>query len=190
MRYRRALVLSFVPAVAALALLASGCGGSGNSLGVASVASTRATATPGMAAYSRCMRAHGVAGFPDPDATGGIPKEQVVAASRGDAKTFERASTACAPLLPNGSFAAPVTAQQTRTQLADELSFAKCMRSNGVSGFPDPTAQGGLSIEMVEAHGIDVRSPQVLRVVQRCLPASHGGLTAAMVRHAIAEAGH
>ena len=142
-----------------------------------------------MAAYSHCMRAHGVPTFPDPDATGGIPKEQVVAASRGNPNTFKGASTACAHLLPNGSLAAPETAQQTRTQLADELSFARCMRSNGVSDFPDPTAQDGLSVEMVQAHGIDLHSPQVLRVVQKCLPASHGGLTAAKVRHAIAEAG-
>jgi hypothetical protein len=190
MRYRQPLVLSFGPAVAALALLASGCGGSGNSPGVASVASsTRAATKPGMAAYSHCMRAHGVPTFPDPDATGGIPKEQVVAASRGNPNTFKEASTACGHLLPNGSFAAPENAQQTRAQLADELSFARCMRRNGVSGFPDPTAQDGLSIEMVQAHGIDLRSPQVLRVVQKCLPASHGGLTAAKVRHAIAEAG-
>jgi hypothetical protein len=190
MRYRGPLVVSFVPAVAALSLLASGCGGSGRTPGVANVgSSSRATTKPGLAAYSQCMRAHGVPTFPDPDATGGIPKEQVVAAARGNPNTFKAASTACEHLLPNDSFAAPETAQQTRTQLADELSFARCMRSNGISGFPDPTAQAGLSIEMVQAHGIDLRSPQVLRVVQKCLPASHGGLTAAKVRHAIAEAG-
>jgi hypothetical protein len=43
---------------------------------------------------------------------------------------------------------------------------------------------------MVQAQGIDVRSPAVLRVVQACLPASHGALTAAKVREAISGAGH
>jgi hypothetical protein len=35
-----------------------------------------------------------------------------------------------------------------------------------------------------------VHSPRVLRVVQACLPASHGALTAAKVREAIDNAGH
>jgi hypothetical protein len=63
------------------------------------------------------------------------------------------------------------------------------MRNRGVTGFPDPTAQGDLSVEMVQAQGIGVHSPAVLRVVQDCLPASHGGLTAAKVRAAINNAG-
>jgi hypothetical protein len=62
------------------------------------------------------------------------------------------------------------------------------MRSHGVSRFPDPTAQGQLTIEMVQAAGIDVHSPAVLRVVQACLPASHGALTPAKVREALANA--
>jgi hypothetical protein len=81
------------------------------------------------------------------------------------------------------------TAQQQRTRLADELSFARCMRSRGVSRFPDPTAQGCLSVEMVQAQGIDVHSPAVLRVVQACLPASHGALTLAKVEEVLKNAG-
>ena len=79
---------------------------------------------------------------------------------------------------------------QQLTQLADELSFAKCMRSHGVARFPDPTAQGELSVEMVQAQGIDIHAPAVLHVVQTCLPASHGELTAAKVEEAIKNAGH
>ena len=70
------------------------------------------------------------------------------------------------------------------------LAFARCMRSHGVTRFPDPTAQGGLTVAMVEAQGIDVRSPTVLRVVQACLPASHGALTMTKVREALNNASH
>jgi hypothetical protein len=42
---------------------------------------------------------------------------------------------------------------------------------------------------MVQAQGIDVHSPAFLQAVQACLPASHGGLTAAKVRAAINHAG-
>jgi hypothetical protein len=93
-------------------------------------------------------------------------------------------------LFPNAGSDQQQTAQQKHTQLADELSFAKCMRNHGVSRFPDPTAQGELSVEMVQAQGINVHAPAVLRVVQTCLPASHGGLTAAKVREALNNAGH
>ena len=96
---------------------------------------------------------------------------------------FQTALSACNHLLPtNGGSGSQQTAQQQRTQLADELT-SKCMRSRGVSGFPNPTAQGDLSVEMVQAQGIDVHSPaDDAGVVQACLPASHGGLTPAKVR--------
>ena len=63
------------------------------------------------------------------------------------------------------------------------------MRSHGVSRFPDPTPQGELSVEMVQDQGVDVHSPAVLRIVQVCLPASHGELTPAKVREALHSAG-
>ena len=97
---------------------------------------------------------------------------------------------ACNHLLPtNGGSGSQETAQQERTQIADGLSFARCMRGHGVSHFPDPTAQGQLTVEMVQAQGIDVHSPAVLRAVEACLPASHGLLTAAKVRAALNNAG-
>ena len=91
-------------------------------------------------------------------------------------------------LLPaNGD--TPETIQQQRTRVADGLSFARCMRGHGLARFPDPTPQGQLTIEMVRAQGIDVRSPRILRIVTKCLPASHGALTPAKVRQALNEAG-
>jgi hypothetical protein len=58
------------------------------------------------------------------------------------------------------------------------------MRSHGATRFPDPTAQGQLTVAMVEAQGIDVHSPVFLRQLQSCLPASHGLLTPAGVANA------
>jgi hypothetical protein len=190
---RRRFVLVSGTAVAAFSLLAAGCGGGGGTAGIANVASSTTTGTAatqnGLVAYAHCMRSHGVPSFPGPDSTGGIPKSQVIAASTSNPARFDSAQSACSDLLPKDGLAPPQTSQQQRTKLADELSFARCMRSHGVANFPDPNSQGQLTIEMVEAQGIDVHSPAVLRVVQTCLPASHGGLTAAKVREAIANAG-
>ena len=187
----RPVTLASVFAIAACSLLAAGCGGGGGSPGVATVASTSGgttttTTQDGLLAFSQCMRAHGVPDFPDPQRfAGGNVKLTIHQLAPPQA-----ALNACSPLLPtNGGSDSQETAQQQRTRLADGLSFARCMRSHGVARFPDPTAQGQLTVEMVQAQGIDVRSPAVLRIVQTCLPASHGGLTPAKVREALNNAG-
>jgi hypothetical protein len=195
MRPHRPLIPTTIVAVTLVALLAAGCGGgSSSSPGVASVTSSTTTAAPpaaqnGLVAFSRCMRSNGLPNFPDPQAfTGGNAKLTVH--GLGNGPHVQAAMNACGHLLPTRGGAPPQTAQQERTQIADELSFARCMRSHGVAGFPDPTAQGQLSIAMVQAHGIDVHSPVVLQVVHTCLPASHGALTPAKVREALANAQH
>ena len=180
--------------IAALALIVAGCGGGGNTSGVAHVstttASTAAAGANGLVGFSQCMRANGVPSFPDPQHYTGGNAKLTIHAYQSSSPHFDAAMSACDHLLPSGPEGNQQTAAQLRTQLADELSFAKCMRSHGVARFPDPTAQGELSVAMVQAHGIDVHSPAVLRTVQTCLPASHGGLTAAKVREAIQNAGH
>jgi hypothetical protein len=191
-RSRRPLMLISVVAVAAFSLLAAGCGG-GGSPGVASVASSTTAATTttqtGLVAFARCFRSHGVPNFPDPQLVGGRTLKLTIQRLEGDNPRFRAAQRACNHLLPNGGGSgSQETAQQNRTRLANELSFARCMRSHGVTRFPDPTAQG-LTLEMVQAQGIDVRSPAVLRVVQACLPASHGALTAAKIRESLNNAG-
>jgi hypothetical protein len=192
-RCRRPIILSSVVAVAAFSLLAAGCGG-GGSPRVASVASpttattTRQNEAAAAVAFSRCMRSHGVPTFPDPSTINPHALKATAQHLAASNPRFTAATRACNHLLPNGGSSSQETAHQNRTRLADELSFARCMRSHGVSRFPDPTAQAGLSVEMVQAQGIDLHSPAVLRVVQACLPASHGALTPAKVREALSNA--
>ena len=64
-RLRRAGLL---PAMAAVAVLTAACGGSASSSSSAGGSANYQQAL----AYSECMRAHGVADFPDPDAQGNI----------------------------------------------------------------------------------------------------------------------
>jgi hypothetical protein len=189
---RRSLVLGSAPALAALSLLAAGCGGSGGTPGVANVGTNAATTTQnqtgGLVAFSQCMRSHGLPSFPDPqhyaDGNVKLTMHQV-----GNTPQFRQAINACNQLLPaNGGGGSQQTAAQQRKQLEDELSFARCMRSHGITRFPDPTAQGQLTVAMAQAQGIDVHSTAVLRVVQACIPASHGGLTMQKVREAIDHA--
>src|SRR5215510_12871369 len=177
MRRRCPIILSSVVAVVAFSLLAAGCG-SGGSPGVANLASAT-TATPPTTqneaavavAFSRCMRSHGVPTFPDPSTINPRALKAIAQHLAATNPRFTAAARACNHLLPNGGSDSQETAQQRRTRLADGRSFARCMRSHGVTRFPDPTAQGDLSVAMVQAQGIDVHSPAFLRVVQAYLPA-------------------
>lgn len=191
---RRPFILVSVVAGAALSLLAAGCGGNGAPAGVASVASSTTTvtttATPNaLLAFSQCIRSNGMPNFPDPQRFAG-GNVKLTIHGLGSSPQLQAAMNACGHLLPSrGGTESQQTAQQLRTQVADGLSFARCMRSHGVSRFPDPTAQGQLSVEMVQAQGIDIHSPAVLRTVQECLPASHGLLTSAKVAEALNNSG-
>jgi hypothetical protein len=175
MRCRCLFSLASAVAVAALSLLAAGCGGNGGSSGVASVASTTtpATTTPqnGLLAFSSCMRSNGMPNFPDPQHFVGGNVKLTIHQFGANNPQFQAAINACNQLLPtNGGSGSQETVQQQRTQRADALSFARCVRNHGVARFPDPTAQGELTVASV----------------QTCLPASHGLLTPAKVRAALA----
>jgi hypothetical protein len=173
------LTRASVVALAAMPLLTAGCGGG-------SPRTAANTPQAELVAYSHCMRTHGVASFPDPTSSGQIPKDQIVPLV--GTPQFAVAEKACQHFMPNGRLGVP-TGQQASNRRADALSFARCMRSHGVTRFPDPTPQGELSVAMVQAQGIDVHAPAVLQAVQGCLPASHGFLTAAKVERALRDAG-
>ncbi len=49
--------------------------------------------------------------------------------------------------------------------LAQQLSFARCMRSHGVPSFPDPQPNGNLNIS---GTGVDKGSPQFNHAMQAC----------------------
>jgi hypothetical protein len=82
------------------------------------------------AKYSECMRANGVADFPNPNvdghiAYGGVSVPETV---------WVTAVAACEQLEPAGWS----DAGRTPEQQAAALKMAQCMRDNGVPDFPDP----------------------------------------------------
>ena len=85
-------------------------------------------------AFSRCMRAHGIAKFPDPSGGGGgginLAGTGINPASPG----FRAAQTACNHLMPGGG----ISTHATAAGIKQATDFARCMRAHGVSGYPDP----------------------------------------------------
>jgi hypothetical protein len=189
-----------VPLLIAVGLLAAACGGGkAPASGVASVGKT--TTTTGAAsdpgggassdgnsatnykdamAYSQCMRSHGVPSFPDPQPNGGF----LIQGGKGpngssgldpQSSQFQAAEKTCRHLEPNGGQISP---QQKQQDLARLLKFAQCMRSHGVSNFPDPTTSDGkigLRIGGSPGSGLDPNSPTFQAANKACASLTPGG---------------
>ena len=177
----RALIFTSVIAAAAVLLLAAGCGGSSPTTATTTTAATQ----NGALAYARCMRSHGVRNFPDPTSSGGGNKQAVVSALQEVSNSRAQAAQAACIHVNGGSPGTGPSAAHSPAHTAAMLAFARCMRSHGFASFPDPTAQGQLSPQMVTAAGIDLHQPAVLNAGLACTSVTHGLLTRAAVERAV-----
>ena len=162
-------------AAAALTLVATltACGSTGSGTGIASAAADGATRTSKVPAadktpdlakarlYAACMRKHGV-DMPDPTSgdhltVGGGPSSGPV-----DLRKINAATRACKAFVPNGGELAKPPAEA----VAAMRKMAKCMRDNGITKFPDPSANGQMVIE--KSSGIDLSSPKFRAAQAKC----------------------
>ncbi len=92
--------------------------------------------------FARCMRANGVAEFPDPGPSGESTVDDVVNGSSldPDGPAWKKAANACRDLQPSGF----TGRKRSAAQQAYALKFAQCIRDNGVKDFPDPDPDGPL----------------------------------------------
>lgn len=188
------LALATPLALASVTLLASACGGKGASPGIANLGTTGTTATTPAgnggapssnssggsgahlqiqmnvkngAQFSACMRKNGVPNFPDPTSSGNIS----IGPGSGinpDSPSFKTAQKTCRKLLPNGG--QPTPAQVAKAQQA-ALEYSKCMRSHGVTNFPDPTFSngGGIGIKIGSKGGnLNPDNPTFKAAQQAC----------------------
>jgi hypothetical protein len=177
-RCRAALL---VPAVVLLAAALVACGSSSSGgAKVATAAGTKSTTTTTTKTnarqahldFARCMREHGV-DMPDPtfDDNGGVQLEvregggEVEQAGEVDS-TFREAEKTCrhrlAGVMGDGPDGRPDAETQERA-----LRFARCMRENGVTNFPDPDfSEGGMV--RIGGDGIDPSSPTTQEAHKRC----------------------
>jgi hypothetical protein len=132
-------------------------------------------------AYARCMRAHGVSDFPDPQVTttpGSTAIRQALPASAAASPAFKTAQAACARLQPGRGSGGPGGSGPGKQML---LAFARCLRAHGLVDFPDPNAQGRLTLEMISAAGVDVRASSFLTAGRACIGVTHGAITPAQL---------
>jgi hypothetical protein len=175
-RVRRAGVLAVA---AGLALSTAACsGGTSSAVGTASTGSTSSTGSTAStgtggasSAYlsdklglARCLRTHGVPDYADPNAAGQEPpnSKELIRSPQGQA-----AVSACSywsNRIHND------VAAQNQAVLAEYVRFAQCMRSHGLSNFPDPVnSEGRVEFVLsVSQDGFDPHSPQVLAKAHEC----------------------
>jgi hypothetical protein len=167
----RAVAVIFVVATALPAAACSSGSPSSAGAGGSPQPGVSANSSSGLA-YSRCVRAHGVPDFPDPGSSGQLSKEAVVSALQGVSNSRAEAATgACARLNPAGQENPTLTAQEQQ----DYLRAAACMRSHGITGFPDPTFPGGrLNLQIPSS--IDTTSRPFNQAAQTCTKLIPAGL--------------
>jgi len=127
-------------------------------------------------AYSRCMRAHGITDFPDPDSNGNLGLNAGPGSGLDpNSPQFKAADQACKHLMP-----APNLGQAAKDRPA-LLRYARCMRAHGMPDFPDPDPGGGLQIKASRGSDLDPNSPLYKAADQACkhyMPGGgHGGST-------------
>jgi len=145
-------------ALCALALLAAGCGA-----GATAPAATTAT---GPLAYSACMRAHGIAGFPDPNAKGNLI---VTPADHFDPSSpiYRAAEGACAKLQvgPGGG----MTPAQQEHVFQKLYRYVLCMRKHGIP-MADPFKGANSGVGIVVPRSIDPASAAFTSADEACKP--------------------
>jgi hypothetical protein len=143
-------------------------------------ADSQSTNTQKLLAFSRCMRAHGVANFPDPTSNGALPK---VTPQQAANPQFRAAQRACQNLLPPGTND-QFPPGEVRLLLIGMLRFSQCMRSRGVPNWPDPTtdSEGRPEFPLSHVPGTNRNywhSSRISRVGNECqseLPRALGGI--------------
>ena len=178
--HRAGQVATGVLAVALFAGACSGGSGASGAAGVASAGSKGAKSSNARSdssrdgdplAYSRCMRAHGVTNFPDPDPNGGIS----ISHGNGldpDSPQFKSADAACKAQMPHMP-----QAQQSKMKAA-ALKYAQCMRAHGLTSFPDPSSDGGIQLQVTPGSELDPNSPLYVtadKACQKLMPAGPKG---------------
>jgi hypothetical protein len=159
---------------AGLAVLGTACGGPsgrdvaqlGSTTTQSSQSSQRSAASgqESAVAFARCMRSHGVPGWPDPNSYGGFDKSKLTQQQLGAGKAqVGAAQRSCQHLLPTIS----ATQQQTQRIVAQALRFSRCMRNHGITNFPDPDSNGGIRIpESLQNNG----GPRYEAALKACQP--------------------
>jgi hypothetical protein len=170
MPWRRRPMALFASALAvtACALMLAACGGAG--VGVTAAGTSNDATNEAGLTFAKCMRAHGVSGFPDPGgaATSGISILGISIPSTMNihAPAFQAALNLCMKAFNAGHPRPPISASQKEAA----VKFSECMRAHGVPNYPDPVFPPGGGIEIGPRPGsnVNMSAPAVGQAQKVC----------------------
>ena len=173
---RTALTLvCFLVAGAAMAFLVAACGssaGSSSASGIGASGSLNQRSTVALRDLARCVRAHGLPSFPDPQVgRDGVPRFPD-SAPRVPAATQRACSTVAARIPPEYTSTTAVSTSDFE-KLA---TLARCIRSHGVPDWPDPNPLGEFPIDTRLQHGGKRQFSAALHACARLNPNPNGGV--------------
>jgi hypothetical protein len=127
---------------------------------------------------ARCVRAHGIPSFPDPQVgSDGVPRFPD-SAPRVPAATREQCRTIAARIPPDYTSTTPVST----ADLQKLLQLARCIRAHGIPDWPDPNRLGEFPID---AHIQQGGKPLFVPAVHACArlnPNPNGGINVVRAR--------
>jgi hypothetical protein len=86
--------------------------------------------------------------------------------------------SACGSSAPGGTVTDSSAANNTTANTQKAVKFAECMRSNGVSNFPDPGAAGSFTIDgVVNGSSLDPNTPAFKQAISACRDLEPAGFT-------------
>jgi hypothetical protein len=86
--------------------------------------------------------------------------------------------SACGSSAPAGTGTGSSGGNSTLAHAQKGVKFAECMRSNGVSNFPDPGASGKLTIDAVaNGSSLDTSTPAFTQAISACKDLEPAGFT-------------
>jgi len=153
-----------------VAFAAAACGSSPSSSGSSSGLLTLRTMTAEGLAYAKCMRSRGIQNFPDPTVKDSGQQRGVgfnVPAAVRNLPGFNSAAKTCEEKTHFGS----MSPAMMQAGMAKAVKFTDCMRSHGISNFPDPVEKNGdIVIGLGSASGVDSNSAQFKAANSACTP--------------------
>jgi hypothetical protein len=188
-------------ATGAFALAACGGGGGSSGDAVAHVGSSKpagtatgdgpipagggtasASASATAVKFASCVRAHGVANFPDSAVNitpnGGVEFHLAKGTVNPGSPQLKSAMQACQGLIPHANVGGSGPSAHSMDQL---LKYVQCMRSHGVTDFPEPNSHGQIMVQITGGAGnnnpLNPGSPQFQAASQACRSLQPQGLT-------------
>jgi hypothetical protein len=169
--------LALAPVVAAgvsAASLLAGCGGGSNGATPNAAPPLQRQATVALRDLARCVRAHGLPGFPDPEVGSDGVARFPDSAPRVPLAARQACQAAAARIPPGYTTTTPVSSGDFQKL----LQLARCIRSHGIPDWPDPNPLGEFPINArIESGGKRLFVPAV-HACARLNPNPGGGIHA------------